>query len=408
MLGAPLPHSDIVEALEEAAGLGKAAVIIDEFQYLVEADPSLPSRLTRSIDTVLQDSELMLVLSGSAVSFFERELTGYRAPLHGRTSARLRVKPLRMLEAWGFFPGLGPVDALRAYTVLGGTPAYLSHGYGARSIGEVLAAIYSSDSPLLDEAPSVLRQELREPGTYSRLLAAVAAGYTEPGRAAQHAGIDPRTVHRYVEVLEELDILRRVTPLGRRRGSRLRFRDPYFMYYYGEVVKLQSLVEAGEEEEARRLAERRLDTHAARVFEDWIWESLPELSTLLGFRVAEAGPWWHRGEEIDLVARSPGEEAAFIEAKWDALSLREAKAVLKMLEAKARKTGLMERRNLYIVVAKEIVDAEEPVTRLDEARILVSYRLIAPLLRVEASRRAQPQPPPGARRRVGAAGEATR
>ncbi len=166
-----------------------------------------------------------------------------------------------------------------------------------------------------------------------------------------------------------------VTPLGRRRGSRLRFRDPYFMYYYGDVARLQSLVEAGEEEEARRLAKRKLDTYAARVFEDWIWESLPELSMLLGLRVAEAGPWWHRGEEIDPVARSPGEEAAFMEAKWDALSLREAKAVLKRLEAKAGKTGRMDRRNLYIVVAREIVDADDPVTRLDRARILVSSGL---------------------------------
>ncbi len=237
--------------------------------------------------------------------------------------------------------------------------------------------------------------------TFSRLLAAVAAGYTEPGRAAQHAGIDPRCLRSWTYCAG-------VTPLGRRRGSRLRFRDPYFMYYYGDVARLQSLVEAGEEEEARRLAKRKLDTYAARVFEDWIWESLPELSMLLGLRVAEAGPWWHRGEEIDPVARSPGEEAAFMEAKWDALSLREAKAVLKRLEAKAGKTGRMDRRNLYIVVAREIVDADDPVTRLDRARILASYRLIAPLLRAEASRRARPPPPPGVRRRGGAAGEATR
>lgn len=46
---------DLVEILEELAGLGsRTVVVIDEFQYVIEAEPSLPSRLQCSIDGVLK------------------------------------------------------------------------------------------------------------------------------------------------------------------------------------------------------------------------------------------------------------------------------------------------------------------------------------------------------------------
>ena len=117
-------------------------------------------------------------------------------------------------------------------------------------------------------------------------------------------------MHHYVEVLEELDILERVQPLGRRRGARLRFRDSYFQFYFGVLVGLQSLVEADYTEEAVEEALRRLDDYAVRVFERWVEESLPELyrSGAVPMKPVEHGPWWHRGMEIDgrEGARAPG------------------------------------------------------------------------------------------------------
>ncbi|NOZ89224.1 MAG: hypothetical protein GXO15_04785, partial [Crenarchaeota archaeon] len=155
-LHAPLTAADVVALLEEAAETveGRFAVVLDEFQYLVEADPSLPSRLARSIDTRLADADMVLVLSGSAASWFERGLLAARAPLHGRVTARLRVSPMQLLDAWSFWPQMGPVEALHSYSVVGGTPAYLAPSYGARSLREVLATVASPGSPLLEEAPS--------------------------------------------------------------------------------------------------------------------------------------------------------------------------------------------------------------------------------------------------------------
>ncbi len=400
-LGIYVPGDDVVGAIESIAGRGeRLAVVLDEFQYLVEADPSLPSRLMRSIDTVLSGTQLVLVLSGSSVSFFEKKLLGYRAPLHGRRTAQIRLRPLRLLEAYGFWPGMNPVDALRSYSVVGGTPAYLAQTFGSKNLGDVLEKVLSPGSPLLEEALSLLRQELREPRSYAALLKAIAEGATKPGKAAQKAGIDPRSAHRYIEVLEELDIVERIRPLGYRRGQRIMIRDPYFQFYYGYIAKVKSLIELGTLPEIVAEARRVVESYAPRVFEQWLRDHIGELYSLeiVPTPPHEAGPWWHRSAEIDLVVRSPGDSTTFIEAKWSDIDLEEARRILSALEKKSSKTGLMGPRNYYVVVARRVRDLDKPFTALDEARIVADYSLIMETLRKKKERQS-PMAPHGARAR---------
>ena len=386
-LGIYVPGRDVVEALEAVSKLGeRLAIVIDEFQYLVQADSSLPSRLMRSIDTVLSRGNLVLVLSGSAVSFFEKELLGYRAPLHGRRTSQLRLRPLRLLEAWGFWPEMSPVEALRAYSVVGGTPAYLARVYGARTISQVLGSVLEPGSPLLEEAQTLLRQELREPRSYAALLKALAEGATRPSEAAQKAGIDPRSIHRYIEVLEELDIVKRVKPLGYKRGQRIRIIDPYFRFYYGFIIRVKSLIELGALEEVVEEAERVIDSFASLVFEEWVSSHVAELHQLgiIPSFPREKGPWWHRGEEIDLVVRNPGDSTTFIEAKWSTIDLGEAKRILVELERKSAKTGLASPKNYYVVVARSVEGISSAFERLDEARIVADYSKAMELMRQRA------------------------
>lgn len=359
-----LPRSeDVVDALVEIAeGGGRPVVVIDEFQYLVGADPSLPSRLQRAIDTALSNTDLMLVLSGSAVSFFEAELLGYRAPLHGRRTANIRLRPMRFLEALGFLEKMPPEEAVRTYSVLGGTPAYLGVAYGREGLREVLEAVLSPGSVLVEEAESLLRQELREPRRYMAILRSAAEGRVSPYEAASMAGIDTRSVHRYLEVLEGLDIIVVRRPLGFRRGARIFFRDHYFRFWFRYVQPMRHLIELGHVGEVVEHILRTIDSHASTTFEAVVEESLPELFKLgaVPTKPLQHGPWWYRGEEIDLVVREPGESATFIEVKWADITVAEARKEAARLAEKARKTGLQERLNHYVIVARRVEGVGDP------------------------------------------------
>jgi len=375
-LGVYVP-SDLVEALERLASLGeRIVVVLDEFQYMIEADEGLASRLQRSIDSRLSESRLMLVLCGSAVSFVEERLLGYRAPLFGRRSRSIKLRPMRLLEAHGFYRrSESPLEEVAMYSVLGGTPAYARYATGAASLEELLEEVLEPGHQLLTEHLDLLRQEVREPRTYLSILKAVAEGSVTPGEVAQRSGVDPRNVHHYVSLLESLDILERRLPLGARRGSRLWIRDPYFRFALTVTPRVQSLVEAGYRDKAVEIASRLVrERLMGPTLQQVVEEHVPELHEIgvIPTRPVEKGSWWRGDAEIDIVVREPGVSTSFIEVKLS-LDSREARRALARLEERASRTGLQSPRNYYIVVGGVVEDLEEPVTWLDEHHAIVDY-----------------------------------
>ena len=76
----------------------------------------------------------------------------------------------------------------------------------------------------------------------------------------------------------------------------------------------------------------------------------------LGFKPERVGRWWHRGEEIDVVAYDR-QNVALFEVKWKNLRQGDAKRVLKALEKKAE---LLPLRGNYRfgVIARKLEDKD--------------------------------------------------
>ncbi|MHA1616255.1 MAG: AAA family ATPase [Candidatus Njordarchaeales archaeon] len=166
----------------------------------------------------------MLILCGSAVSFFEKKLLGYKSPLFGRREASLKMKPMNFLEIRGFFPRYTFTELLTIYGVVGGIPAYLEKLSAEKSVDENIKTVITPGTYLYDEALNILRQEVREPRTYFTILSMIAEGRTSPSELASAARIDVRSITKYIELLEELDILRRIRPLGFRKPVKVMFK----------------------------------------------------------------------------------------------------------------------------------------------------------------------------------------
>jgi uncharacterized protein len=78
-------------------------VILDEFPYLVEQAPELPSVLQRALSSrsvARLSGQVRLILCGSAFTVM-RGLLGGSAPLRGRAKLELLVQPLDYREAAG-------------------------------------------------------------------------------------------------------------------------------------------------------------------------------------------------------------------------------------------------------------------------------------------------------------------
>lgn len=379
-----LPISgDIVDMIETISKLikEKVLIVIDEFQFIVEADKSFLSRLQRTIDSILSNKNMMLVICGSAVSFFERELLGYRSPIFGRRTASINLKPLPFECISEFFPKYNIEELITVYGIVGGTPAYLEKLDANASALENIYNIITPGAYLYDEALNLLRQEVREPRTYFSILSNITEGKTTLSEIANSAGIDPRSIIKYISLLEELDIIERIRPIGFKKPVRLKIKDNYFRFWFTYNYRLRSLLESRRINEAYEYIKHSLDKYLSKVYENLILELVPTLYShgIITTKPIDIGKWWHKDIEIDCIVREPGISTTFIEVKWSNTSFSEARRILKELEQKSTKTGLTSPKNYYLLVVRNIQDSETP-TAIDEHHKVIDLTVIESII----------------------------
>jgi len=302
-------------------------VVLDEFPYLVQANPAVPSILQRVWDAELRDTRILCILCGSYIGVMEREILGYRSALYGRRTGQYLVEPLGFDNVAAFFPGRDPSWLVEAYAVLGGVPAYLLEFAGEQDLFAGLARrVLRRGSFLYDEPRFLLMQELREPANYFAVLRAVAHGKTRLNEITQAAGLSDRgTASRYLDVLRDMGLIQRLVPVTEtnpqksRRGL-YRLQDQFLRCWFRFVFPNRTDLEEGE---TGLVLENRIKPYFAEfvgpVFEEVCRQHLHRVGRRgeLPFHPSRLGPWWDGKNELDMVALNEHETAILAgECKW--------------------------------------------------------------------------------------------
>lgn len=316
----------VLTYLEGAALTGRPGltVVLDEFPYLCDADPSLPSVLQKFCDGVRErGTRLNVVLCGSKISFME-ELLGEKNPLHGRQTLELDLGPLSFRDTAKFFPGWSMEEQLRAYGILGGIPYYLNLCDPEFTLSEnVLDLVLSMGAPLSDEPNNLLQAELRDVTRYATILRSIADGCTDSGSIIGRVRElrDASALAPYVQKLSELRLIRIVRSLDateRERDRRYFLDDPYLAFWYRFYLPNLSPLAAGHAEEVWRHAiEPRLDDYMGGIFE-WICREYARLfiNEVLPTPAQESGQIWAADFDIDVAGRLLNGAAFAGECKW--------------------------------------------------------------------------------------------
>ncbi len=334
--------SDAIDAVMARRRTGsKIALVFDEFQWMVEASPELPSILQEKWDREWQHSgDVLLILCGSFIGFMEREVLGRGSPLFGRRTAQILLRPFGYREAAGFHPGYSLVDRARTYFLCGGIPFYLRVFSDRRSFEmNLIAKMLDEHAALFREPDFLLREELREVESYYALLLAVAGGHTSAREIARISGIAPGSLPYYLKQLIELGYLARRYPLiggGRKpRNVRYDLGDPLLRFWFRFIFPEQSqLRRLGPERAMTELVKPHLDAYFGLCFERLCREALPRLYRQEGVKAAfEIGEYWSKKTQIDVVGLRDDGWTDLAECKWGAV--RSAPAVERELADKA-------------------------------------------------------------------------
>ncbi len=293
-----------LDAVADWAMEAPVFVVFDEFQYLARADAEIGSIINVWWRERGARLPIFLVLAGSEVGFFEREVVNYSATTYGRRAGQLRLRPFRARDVGLFVPEWSVEDRVRAYAVFGHLPYYLAQIRPERTLAEnILSLMLMPDGLLREEARLLLDQELNDASSYFSVLRAIAAGQTRVSRIAERTGVSGGTsrVSQMLEVLQRLWLVDKQFPVTvmnpeRSRQSFYRIADPYLRFWFRFVLPSQGrLIDP---EGARRHLEARvlpsLDHFvSAPAFEEVCHEFL-----LAATDAAAVGWWWGTVREM--------------------------------------------------------------------------------------------------------------
>jgi AAA+ ATPase superfamily predicted ATPase len=320
----------------------KFVIALDEFQWMVEASPELPSVLQEHWDRVWKASgNMVIILCGSYIGFMEREVLGQKSPLFGRRTAQILLRPFSYLEAAEFHPRWSLVNRALVYFICGGIPLYLRFFNQAQSLERNIEVnLLNEFGPLFREPDFLLREELRDVENYYAVLTAVAAGYGNNQAIATQTGIPERSLHYYIQQLSSLGYIARRFPLtGKKpnpRQVRYQLQDPLLRFWFRFVFPNLSFVQQmGSRRALRERIRPELEAYFGLCFERLCRQALPAIYEREGVSAAfEVGEYWDKTVQIDVVGLRDDHWTDLGECKWGGIP--SFTKVLKDLERKVR------------------------------------------------------------------------
>jgi AAA+ ATPase superfamily predicted ATPase len=314
-------------ALKELAIIDKderLAIFIDEFTYLLESDLSIAGVLQNTWDHHLKNANLFLTISGSHLGMMYRQVLSYQAPLYGRATAKIHLRPLPFGLTSDYFPNYTPAERVALYAIFGGIPAYWELIDSHRSISEnIKKRLLTSNSLLQDEPRLLLHDFVREPHNYIAILRAIAQNARTQKEISRLAGLAQGHISKYLGVLREAGFVERRTPVTASPKSRLGryyITDPYLRFYYRFLATRQ-------EQLAIRVQQRALDEikrHLVDFIGTHTWEELCQEWVLragdlgkLPFSPDQVGSAWTKNAQVDVVGINSMEKTLILgECKW--------------------------------------------------------------------------------------------
>lgn len=300
---------------------------IDEFPYIVEQSPELPSVLQKLVDE--RSLRFHLALCGSSQQMMYGLFLDATAPLYGRADEIMRLMPIRLPYLQEALR-LPVVDAIENYAVWGGVPRYWELREQRASLNDALwHTTLSAYGMLYEEPVKLFQDDVKDIVKTSTIMSYIGSGANRLTEIAARCNEPATNLSRPLKKLIDLGFLEKEVPFGmdekNSKKSLYKIADPFMAFYYQFVVPNRSFIELG-----RRLPiEQALNAHFSE-FVSVQWEKLCRdavTGNLVGGIVyGQAKRWWgsvlnedKKPEqlEFDVIAESLDKKQLLVgECKW--------------------------------------------------------------------------------------------
>ena len=321
-------HRAISLTISQVRAGDSLILVMDEFQWTVEACPELPSVLQSFIDQGWGGKgKIFLILCGSYIGFMEKRVLGEKSPLFGRRSGQILLRPFSYLEAGEFHPHWSVTDRAKVYFICGGIPYYLKFFSPSQSVDANIRSNFLNEfSALAREPEFLLREELKELKKYFGILTALASGAVSNHQMAQITGIEEKGLFYYLNTLRELGYIARHYPLSgkkiNKRQVHYKLDDPLLRFWFRFIYPNGSAIYQMDEKNAfLNLIRPHLDSYFGHGFENLCREAMGRTYLHEGLTCSyEIGEYWDRDVQIDVVGLRQDGVVDIGECKWGKVS----------------------------------------------------------------------------------------
>lgn len=289
----------------------KKILIIDEFQYLVKADPAFPSIFQYAWDEILKDHNVMVILCGSHISMMTSSVLSHSSPLYGRRTAQIRLRPLRFADFSMAFENLSFEERVKIYSVTGGVPKYIEFFDNDESLEKNIVENVLDRSGFLSEEPSfLLSNEVKETASYFSILKAISMGNHRISEIATVLEQKTNELSPYLATLVDLFLVEKRVPITESNPEKSRkglyyINDNFMEFWFKFVYPYKGELELDNIEfVVEKLSNNFVDNHVSFVYEQVSKELLVDLckSGKIDFNISRIGSYWNSNTEIDVVA----------------------------------------------------------------------------------------------------------
>ena len=232
-------YDSALRAVFSYEGGEKLVFVIDEVPYIArKEEESFLSLLQRYMDQNGNNPSVMILLSGSSVSFFESEILSAGGPLYGRCHLRIELREFFLDESIAMLPSSWPLEEkIEGHVITGGIPYYLKAMKGHASMKEAMEAeLFDSLGALFNEPRLFLSYEVRSFSTYDMILNQMAKGADTVTEIADKTHLDKNNVSAALNKLRTWRICgTRENIISKKGRSRWEIQDNFFAFYYSFI-----------------------------------------------------------------------------------------------------------------------------------------------------------------------------
>ena len=277
---------------------------LDEIPYIAESDTSFLSRFQVAIDTVLVTKNVYLIISGSAISFMEKEILSEKSPIFGRRTNQIFLQPFDYLDSAKFVPHYSAEEKAIVYGVTGGVAKYLTLFDDSLSLDRNLIWHYFDTSGYLYEEPhNLLMQEFRTVNTYNSVIEACAGGANKVNEISDKTHESTATLSYVLKNLMTIGVISKVYAITNEKNKKkvsYEITDGMYRFWYRFVPRAKAAIEMGRGElYYNKYVKDKLHEYMGEIFEYICrhYVLLKGLDGELNCLVTNTGKWWGPGHD---------------------------------------------------------------------------------------------------------------